>query len=450
MYGNSWLRFVSVLVVAVSLIPLALGRGGPTKDDPSAAGTLYGDLVVIERDGNGEPILRDVSYVDPETGDPVVVQCEQPLGDSCALLPLWGEYPEFDPELNEACGVHDDYLEQLHELSFGRGSVARAPATVIDRAYAEFIKTINASQSVEFDPAGRFKLLAPKEDDPDTFAWKTIDAPLENLGLYREEMLRGCLGTVIEEVTGEYGVTEEVVRALSPNALGLLCPEGFVAGRCAGMGPVTDLVCEYPDYGAAEWWMTPSEPDPQGVTRQDMLYASGFIAAATDKKDPLHLDEIVVLNTYLGINSYTYEKRKKERILIVDYFDFRAGGMWFSYNRAEVFPESRTETLLADVCATPDPHPGPHSFVSGSLALFAPGNPDGVDLDEVSLPICRNGEVLGNGLGPMVCDDPGRTPYDPGSGQYGCGGANWFAQAAEHARKTVWYLHNWEVPEIEY
>jgi hypothetical protein len=32
----------------------------------------------------------------------------------------------------------------------------------------------------------------------------------------------------------------------------------------------------------------------------------------------------------------------------------------------------------------------------------------------------------------------------------GCGGANWFAQAAEDARKTIWYLHNWEVPELAY
>jgi hypothetical protein len=27
------------------------------------------------------------------------------------------------------------------------------------------------------------------------------------------------------------------------------------------------------------------------------------------------------------------------------------------------------------------------------------------------------------------------------------GGANWFAEAAEHARGVVWFLHNWEIPE---
>ena len=33
---------------------------------------------------------------------------------------------------------------------------------------------------------------------------------------------------------------------------------------------------------------------------------------------------------------------------------------------------------------------------------------------------------------------------------YGCGGANWFTQAAEDARKTIWYLHNWRLPVVAY
>jgi hypothetical protein len=50
-----------------------------------------------------------------------------------------------------------------------------------------------------------------------------------------------------------------------------------------------------------------------------------------------------------------------------------------------------------------------------------------------------------------VCDNPGDNPvYGPNPTDIGCGGANWFAQAAEDARKTIWYLHNWRVPEIAY
>ncbi|MBD3851787.1 MAG: hypothetical protein IFK93_10830, partial [Acidobacteria bacterium] len=68
-----------------------------------------------------------------------------------------------------------------------------------------------------------------------------------------------------------------------------------------------------------------------------------------------------------------------------------------------------------------------------------------VDLDEVNLWVCRGGnaanvEVDGEEILVNACDSTNETV---------CGGANWFAQATEHARKTVWYLHNWEVPELE-
>jgi hypothetical protein len=50
--------------------------------------------------------------------------------------------------------------------------------------------------------------------------------------------------------------------------------------------------------------------------------------------------------------------------------------------------------------------------------------------------VCRNGSPLG-----VVCDYANAN---------GCGGANWFTQAAEDARKTVWYLHNYEPPAFAY
>jgi hypothetical protein len=54
---------------------------------------------------------------------------------------------------------------------------------------------------------------------------------------------------------------------------------------------------------------------------------------------------------------------------------------------------------------------------------------------------------------PVVCDEatgtnPNPVYGTPTDGIYGCGGANWFAQAAEDARKTIWYLHNWRLPVV--
>jgi hypothetical protein len=53
----------------------------------------------------------------------------------------------------------------------------------------------------------------------------------------------------------------------------------------------------------------------------------------------------------------------------------------------------------------------------------------------------------------VVCDDANDNDPVYGTttdGIYGCGGANWFAQAAEDARKTIWYVHNWRLPVVAY
>ena len=68
----------------------------------------------------------------------------------------------------------------------------------------------------------------------------------------------------------------------------------------------------------------------------------------------------------------------------------------------------------------------------------------GVNLKDVGINVCRAG-LPSN----VVCDLAADPVYTT-TNTIGCGGANWFTQAAEDARKTVWFLHNWEVPEIAY
>lgn len=280
---------------------------------------------------------------------------------------------------------------------------------------------------------------SPPEDDPDALPdWKTIDAPLENLGLYREVMRNGCLGTVTDEVVGEGGAVSEVTYALDESAIDLLCGGSYPA---CSPSPLEGLLCAYPEYGVLpDWWMFPTTPSP--VSGPDLLLATAFIAGATDKSDPLSLDEIVNVNTYLGINSYTWTKVRKDRILEVDYFRFEdPPGSWFSYTRGlDAFTPTTTARLLV--------WSGTDFFEVLYLPLFA--SSDGVDLDAVDLTVCRGGVPAPEGLENLVCDAASDTPYDPGQGMLGCGGANWFTQAAEHARKTIWFVHNWAVPELAY
>ena len=88
--------------------------------------------------------------------------------------------------------------------------------------------------AIKLDPAGRLTLCLASETVPVTWAWKTIDAPLENLGLYRAVMTNGCFGKITEEKVGEEGVRVVVTTALDPT--GMLLPQ-----RCRSRPPGLQL-----------------------------------------------------------------------------------------------------------------------------------------------------------------------------------------------------------------
>jgi hypothetical protein len=78
------------------------------------------------------------------------------------------------------------------------------------------------------------------------------------------------------------------------------------------------------------------------------------------------------------------------------------------------------------------------------VSVFGGANP-GVDLSDAAVTVCRAGLPLN-----AVCDDAATNPVYSSNNINGCGGANWFAQAAEDARKTIWYLHNWRLPVVDW
>jgi hypothetical protein len=353
----------------------------------------------------------------------------------------------------------------------------------MDKSYAEALNGINSAtgqcgdtHAIKLDPAGRLTLCLASETVPVAYAWKTIDAPLENLGLYRAVMSNGCFGKVTEEKVGEEGVRVVVTTALDPTGIFYLNDSGLshlacgypagspipssleaalemenpLAGGCTvtpdPVGGATDAPC---------WWEAAITPDRtasgytpgQGVTREDMLSAAVFIAAGADKTSPITLDEVVNVNNYLGVNLWTYTRVKKQQVLTIKYFPFSSNGIpggWFKYTRGTDACVDPTTADLLSVTASGNLETGPVNVFGSS--------PPGVDLTTIGIPVCRDGLVLNaNGNGRIVCDASSDPAYGAsGVGINGCGGANWFAQAAEDARKTIWYLHNWEVPEIAY
>lgn len=464
--------------------PSGKGRG----DTAQAAGTLYGDLYVIERDGQGVPITREVSYLDAETGETVTIDCLQPIASPscglCQILPLNAEKPDFNPELEDACGIQSAYVDDgcVQEVKFGRWSVSRAPASVIDMSYSEALKAISSAsadqcvcdyatafcsdgkdtRAIKKDAAGRLTLCIPLEDESG-YTWKTIDAPLENLGLYRELMTNGCFGELKKETVGEEGVRNVLTTALDPSGIYFLNASELDFMVCAyesganlpnsaqdaAEQELSCVVTPDPVDGAPDdpcWWESPITP--ASVSRVDMLSAAVFIAAAADKTSPVTLDEIINVNTYLGINEWTYTRIKKEEILTVEYFPFEDSegpGGWFGYTRGTDWGLPETQAYLLTV----DTSNG--GFLPNNIHLFT-DQQNGVNLDEIAITVCRQDEPLrNNGSGNLVvCTNAGSNPVYSNSNVFGCGGANWFAQAAEDARKVIWFQHNWSVPEIEY
>lgn len=430
------------MLVSVAMIltaPLvALGAGGPGGSGGggsagSAAGALYGDLYVIERDGNGAPVLRSKSILG------VTYTCQQPLAASCVMLPLNYDKTDFNPELEDACAVQAASADLLQAVSFGRESVSRAPATVIDKSYGEALKSINLAlpnrctkldgtldtRAIKLDPAGRITLCLASETVPVTYAWKTIDAPLENLGLYRAAMTTGCFGPVTDNVVGEEGVRIIVTIELSTTAKGYLGTSGLGHLVCSGT--------------------------TSSVTREDMLSAAVFIAAGADKGSPVTLDEIINVNTYLGVNKWTYTTAQKVKTLTITYFQFKVTngpGGWFGYTNGVDACNPDIPDTKVSLLTTSD---NGVSFMPKPVLVF---NDDinGVDLTTAAVTVCRAGLPLRKNVVDVVCDNAGSDPVygNTTTGIYGCGGANWFTQAAEDARKTIWYLHNWRLPVVAY
>lgn len=149
--------------------------GGGSSGDGGKKGELYGDLFVILRDDQGNPILAN-GYVQP------------------CLDPACNEYIQLeDGEIPEA------YADQILEAEFGRLNVSRAPPKVLDHALTEFLAKVDGAEITlaniadMTDESGRIIDLLGN----------TVDSPLENLAFYKA-LLRASDS---EPVNGFYTVS---------------------------------------------------------------------------------------------------------------------------------------------------------------------------------------------------------------------------------------------------
>jgi len=230
------------------------GKPGRGNSDPGVTrGEVFGDLWIIVRDVNGEPIRYTWTWSDDGMVPLSVAEDPngfiQPIAAAGNLEEFGGLIP-----LDAEGAVPESYAEYVQDVELGRLSIVRSPQEVVDSAYAEAMATINAAGGIGLDPAGRI-LLYNVELGSETLATKTIDAPLENVALYQALMKNGHLP----------GLT------LDSQVLGSL-------SHLRGSGV-------------------------ESLDQHDLNRAASFLAAGADKTGTITLDVVIYTNTFLGINT---------------------------------------------------------------------------------------------------------------------------------------------------
>lgn len=164
------------------------------------------------------------------------------------------------------------------EVELGRTNVGRSPSKVLDQRLDEVTAAINGADSVALDDSGRLVITTNGES-------ATIDSPLENLAVYKALMTTGSIP----------GVTD--------------------VSKLGSLSYLADGT----------------------KTADDLKAAVGFLAGATDKEQPLSIDEVEYLNQILGIAGTIEGPDGKT------YVDFSS----FNYDRAATY-SGMTATVLVE------------------------------------------------------------------------------------------------------
>lgn len=160
------------------------GGGGKPFGAGTKKGDLFGDMYILLRDENGEPILIDgneqvIAFIYDSTGALV------PLLDADGERVVIPRNDEGDLLTTMTIG-ETTYDVFPGEVDLGRLSVSRSPTKVIEHALDEALAKLTADGAVlTLDASGRLVVNGV-----------AIDSPLENLALYDTYMTTGTIAGV--------------------------------------------------------------------------------------------------------------------------------------------------------------------------------------------------------------------------------------------------------------
>ena len=150
-------------------------KGGRPEGAGSKKGDLFGDMVMLLRDPNGEPILDDDGLVQVLAFTVIDGQVVPLMDDGVQVVIPRNEEGDLLPTV-VVDGV--TYTVSGAEVDLGRLSVGRSPTSVLKHALDEALSKLTADGAViTIDATGRLVVDG-----------KTIDSPLENLALYEAIM----------------------------------------------------------------------------------------------------------------------------------------------------------------------------------------------------------------------------------------------------------------------
>lgn len=174
----------------------------------SYKGEILGDLWQLVRNDNGEPLL-DAN------------QCPQPVASETLLWPDQTEHDTVPMQLDENgdCEVVPGYETYVVELELGRLNAVRVALTnpgVYDRALYDVVNSINASEGLKLDLAGRLAYGIMQDGQ---LVYQTVDSPLAGVAMYLALMRWGKLEGQVEIIEDGVSVVKDIAITLDDAVL---------------------------------------------------------------------------------------------------------------------------------------------------------------------------------------------------------------------------------------
>jgi hypothetical protein len=214
---------IGLCMVSGSAFAAKKGGNGGGSGGGGVKGEVLGDLVVLLRDSDGVPVLTPDKCQQPLAAPgvplpavPPILACTPPSPTESCTIPV-------DPT---TCAVIAGYETYLQAVDFARMSVARSPASVMDKQMADVLVNLSTAQCTTLDPAGRLvhsnwesALNRDLNGDGDTadLISSAVDSPLQSLAIYRELITKGALGTPPIQLPvpfGGYGILDTAAKSL--------------------------------------------------------------------------------------------------------------------------------------------------------------------------------------------------------------------------------------------